>query len=84
MSSKLQRKLDKRAGENMKTVTYTIPNISCHHCIHTIKSELSELSGVLSVQGDVATKQVAITYEEPASNEKIEDLLTEIEYPPQK
>lgn len=68
----------------MNTVTYTIPNISCQHCIHTIKSEVTELSGVLSVQGDVTTKQVAITYEEPATNEKIEKLLTEIEYPPQK
>ncbi len=31
----------------MTTVTYSIPNISCGHCVHTIQSELSELSGVL-------------------------------------
>ncbi len=68
----------------MNTVTYTIPNINCHHCIHTIKSEVTELMGVLSVQGDPVTKQVAITYEEPATTEKIEDLLTEINYPPSK
>lgn len=68
----------------MNTVTYNIPNISCHHCIHTIKTELGELSGVLSVQGDVDTKKVVVTYEAPATDSNIEDLLTEIDYPPSK
>jgi copper chaperone len=68
----------------MNTVTYTIPNINCHHCILTIKSEVTELLGVLSVQGDPVSKQVAITYKEPATTEKIESLLTEINYPPAK
>ncbi len=68
----------------MNTVTYTIPNISCQHCVHTIKTELGEISGVLSVQGDVATKMVVVTYEAPATDTKIEGLLTEIEYPPEK
>jgi len=68
----------------MNTVTYTIPSIHCHHCIHTIKSEVSELIGVLSVQGDQITKKVAITYEPPATEEKIEALLEEISYPPEK
>ena len=30
----------------MTTVTYSIPNISCMHCVHTIKTEVSELAGV--------------------------------------
>ncbi len=34
----------------MNTVTYTVPNISCHHCVHTIQTELGELAGVQSVQ----------------------------------
>ena len=68
----------------MNTVTYNIPNINCHHCIQTIKSEVTELQGVLSVQGDPTTKQVAITYEAPATPEKIVSLLTEISYPPEK
>lgn len=68
----------------MNTVTYTIPNINCHHCVHTIKSEVSEIRGVLSVQGDLVSKQVAIIYEEPATTEKIESRLKEINYPPAK
>jgi len=68
----------------MNTITYTIPNISCNHCVHTIKSEVTELAGVLSVQGDPVSRQVAISFEEPATKEKIESLLTEINYPPSK
>jgi copper chaperone len=63
------------------TVTYTIPNISCGHCVHTIKSEVSELEGVQSVEADMATKQTTIIFESPATEEKIKTLLAEINYP---
>jgi copper chaperone CopZ len=65
----------------MTTVTYTIPNISCNHCVHTIKSEVGELPGVKSVEADAATKVAVITFEPPASEEIIKSLLAEIEYP---
>lgn len=66
----------------MKTVTYTIPNISCGHCVHTIKSEVGELPGVKSVEADASSKIVTIEYEEPASEEMIISLLKEINYSP--
>jgi copper chaperone len=65
----------------MSTVTYSIPNISCGHCVHTIKSEVSELEGVKLVEADMAKKQATITYEAPATEEKIKTLLAEINYP---
>jgi copper chaperone CopZ len=65
----------------MKTVTYQIPNISCGHCVHTIQSEVSELIGVKSVVADMMMKQAVITFDEPASEEKIKGLLAEINYP---
>ncbi len=65
----------------MTTVTYHIPNISCHHCVHTIKSEISELPGVILVEADVETKQASITYEPPATEEEIKKALAEINYP---
>ena len=68
----------------MKTITYTIPNISCSHCIHTIKTELGDLAGVKSVGGSEQTKIVTIGYDDPATKEQIEALLAEIEYPVQK
>jgi copper chaperone CopZ len=68
----------------MITITYSVPKISCNHCIHTINTELSELPGVKSVTADLATKTVKIGYEPPATPEKIEELLTEIDYAPTK
>lgn len=65
----------------MQTLTYTIPNISCAHCIHTIKMEVGELPGVQSVEGSEATKVVTIGYDDPATREQIEALLAEIDYP---
>ena len=63
------------------TVSYIIPNISCGHCVHTIKSELTELEGVVTVEADQATKQATITYEPPATEDGIKALLAEINYP---
>lgn len=68
----------------MAKITYTVPKIHCGHCVHTIKMELSDLEGVQSVSADMNTKQVVVSYEAPASEEKIESLLAEINYPAQK
>jgi copper chaperone len=65
----------------MTTVTYTVPNISCAHCIHTIQVEVAEVPGVQSVKADLPSKQVEIAFEAPASEEEIKALLAEIEYP---
>ncbi len=65
----------------MTTVTYSVPAIHCMHCTHTIEMEVGELEGVKSVKADMDTKDVVITFDAPASEEKIKALLTEIEYP---
>jgi copper chaperone len=65
----------------MTIVTYTVPAIHCGHCIHTIEMEVGELQGVQSVQADQSTKKVQITFDAPASEEKIKSLLAEINYP---
>jgi copper chaperone CopZ len=51
------------------------------HCVHTIKTELADLEGVKSVEADANSKNVSVSFEEPASEEKIEKLLEEINYP---
>ncbi len=68
----------------MNTVTYTIPNISCNHCVHTIKTEVGEMEGVKSVDAVAESKKATITFDTPATEEKIVALLTDINYPPQK
>ncbi|MBN2003521.1 MAG: heavy-metal-associated domain-containing protein [Anaerolineae bacterium] len=65
----------------MTTVTYTIPNISCMHCVHTITTEVGELAGVQSVAADPRSKQAMITFVAPATEEQIKALLAEINYP---
>ena len=65
----------------MATHTFNIPNITCGHCVAAIKDELSELSGVHSVNGDPATKDVTVDFEAPATEDQIKAKLTEINYP---
>ena len=65
----------------MTTVTYTVPAISCGHCTHTIETEVGELQGVQSVKAEIDTKKVVITFDAPASEDKIRSLLAEINYP---
>ncbi len=66
----------------MSTIKFTVPNISCRHCAHTIKTELGDLAGVKSVEVDVEAKTVLVGFEAPATEAKIADLLREINYPP--
>jgi copper chaperone CopZ len=65
----------------MTTVKYSIPNISCGHCVHTIQTELSDLEGVKSVKADQETRTAVITFEPPATEAQIQKLLAEIDYP---
>jgi copper chaperone CopZ len=65
----------------MKSVTYTVPNISCKHCTHTIAMELSEIKGVTKVDADVQTQLVTVDFTEPATNQEIRNTLAEINYP---
>lgn len=65
----------------MEEKTLQIPSISCGHCIMTIKREVGELSGVLAVDGDEKTKEVTITWDNPATWESIVHTLKEIGHP---
>ena len=65
----------------MNTITYSVPNINCGHCVHTIQTEVGDLQGVMSVKADAGTKMVEISYDTPASEEQIKSLLAEINYP---
>ena len=65
----------------MQTKTLQVLNISCNHCVMTIKNELSELAGVNSVTGDADQKQVTVEYDAPATLDQILEKLEEINYP---
>lgn len=67
---------------NMDKKIFKIPNISCSHCVNSIKNELEELEGISKVEGDPGTKEITVEWEAPASIESIKDILVEINYPP--
>lgn len=66
----------------MSSITYSVPNISCGHCVHTIETELSDLEGVVKAKAELMDKRVTVDYELPATPDTIRALLTEIAYPP--
>ena len=66
----------------MDKKTFSIPNISCGHCVMSIKNELGELDGVKTVAGDPETQSIEVEWEAPATEDRIKDTLKEINYPP--
>ena len=66
----------------MQSKTFTIDNISCGHCVHTIKTELNDLEGITSVEINQDSKEVEIQWLEPLTWDAIKELLEEINYPP--
>ena len=67
----------------MESKTFIVPNISCGHCTHTIEMEVADIAGVNSVKAEQESKQVTVEWNAPATWEKIQALLQEINYPPE-
>lgn len=68
----------------MNSKTIVVPNISCGHCTNTIEEELREIVGVEEVTAVIDTKQVTITWSDPATWPEIDGMLHEINFPPQQ
>ena len=65
-----------------ETRTFTVPNISCSHCVHSIKTEVGEIAGVTEVQVDEKTKVVHVSWHTLATWDGIVAALKAIDYPP--
>jgi copper chaperone CopZ len=63
--------------------TFVVPGIGCDGCVRTIKTEVSQLPGVNSVEADENTKVVTVEWNAPATWATIEKKLTEIDYAPE-
>ncbi|MBN1964066.1 MAG: heavy-metal-associated domain-containing protein [Anaerolineae bacterium] len=66
----------------MPSKTFEVPNISCGHCVMTIKNEVGELAGVSKVEASKDTRLVTVEWADPTTWEQIKALLVEINYPP--
>jgi copper chaperone len=75
------QKLAVKETDRMEKKTFSIPNISCGHCVKAIKNELSELDGVKTVEGNPEAKSIDVEWEAPITEDKIKQTLKEINYP---
>jgi copper chaperone len=60
---------------------FTIPNIACGHCVTAIKNELTEVKGIVSVEGSPADKQITVSWDAPLTLDRILAILKDIHYP---
>ncbi|MBT3321939.1 MAG: heavy metal transporter [Anaerolineae bacterium] len=65
----------------MTSKTYSVPSISCGHCVNTIQVEVGEMDGVESVSANAETKMVDIIFDAPADEAAIKSLMAEINFP---
>ncbi len=65
----------------MATRTFSVPNISCNHCVMTIKREIGALQGVSAVDASAETKRVTVSYDSDEALAQVKATLDEIGYP---
>ena len=56
----------------MAKVTQTLPvnGMSCQHCVHAVKSAVSALAGVQTVDVSLEDNRVTVGYDNAATNEQ--------------
>lgn len=65
----------------MKTLSYSIPNISCQHCLNTIKTALETMPGVDFIEADIPNKILTIDGSNELDDDAIRAKLVEIGFP---
>jgi len=63
---------------------YSVPAISCKHCVHTIQMELAEMETVHTVHADESSKVVTVTMNDESAESGVLNMLSEIGYPATK
>ncbi|MBA3944534.1 MAG: heavy-metal-associated domain-containing protein [Herpetosiphonaceae bacterium] len=64
----------------MTTQQFTVPGVSCQHCVNAITSEVSGLAGVQSVKVDLGSKQVRVEADGRTSTDAIVHAINEAGY----
>ena len=69
----------------IEQATLTAPDISCGHCVATVKAAVGGLEGVSRVEADATTKRVDVAFDPSrVSLAQIEAALDDAGYPVQK
>jgi len=48
---------------NTQTITLSVPEVNCEHCVKTINSTLGGLPGIETVSTDIPTRSVHLKYD---------------------
>ncbi|MGC4190560.1 MAG: heavy-metal-associated domain-containing protein [Thermomicrobiales bacterium] len=68
--------------QNVEHATLQAPDISCAHCVQTVRTALGKLGGVSNVTASAETKLIDLDYDSGAiSLSTIEAILDEAGYP---
>ncbi len=62
------------------TKEFTVPTISCQHCVNAITKEVSNLDGVQNVKIDLGSKRVSVQANDQVSTEAIVSAINEAGY----
>ena len=65
----------------MEQKIFTINNITCGHCTNSIKSERTDVDGVVAVEAEPGAKEVTVKWAPPMTEDQIRNVLAEINYP---
>ncbi len=72
-------------SSTLEQVILTAPDISCGHCVATVKSAVAALDGVQRVEADADTQKVTVVFDAGRTSlQRIESALDEAGYPVQK
>ncbi len=62
------------------TKEFTVPSMSCQHCVNAITNEVSQLNGVQNVKIDLNTKRVSVQTTEQVSTDEVVNAIKEAGY----
>ncbi len=62
------------------TTEFSVPEVSCQHCVNAITGEVTQLPGVQNVTVDLGTKRVRVEADERVSTEAVIAAINEAGY----
>jgi copper chaperone CopZ len=65
----------------MESIKFEVPGISCGHCVAKIENTLQSEAGVSGVWANAHQRSVEVEFGPPLTEERLKELLAEINYP---
>jgi copper chaperone len=64
----------------MSAKTYSVVGMTCDHCVRSVKSEVGQVSGVTSVDVDLASGRVTVSSDNPIDDAQVRAAVEEAGY----